>query len=106
MNNNDKLGNEVSPSESDENNLNVSSEPAESTTISYTTEMIDNVARAPHNKRNDSIKKEINRIKNMSVEDRAKLQVRNEIMQIFPLSIIIALIIFILLLIYIIGFKE
>lgn len=104
--NNYTHNNETPNNETDTNNLNIENVPSESNTDSYVTELIDNVAQATHNKRNDLIKKEINRIKNMSVENRAKLQVRNEIMQIFPLSIIIALIIFILLLIYIIGFRE
>ena len=79
--------------------------PSESDTYSYATELIDNAARAPHNRRDDMLKKEINKINNMNPGQRANLQIRNEIMQIFPLSIIIALIIFILLLIYVVGFR-
>lgn len=84
--------------------LHLNSHPTESNTSSYATELIDKAARAPHNRRIDLIKEEVNKLNNMNPAQRANLQVRNEIMQIFPLSIIIALIIFILLLIYVVGF--
>ena len=78
----------------------------ESNTVSFATELIDKEARSPKNKKTDLIKHEINKLKNMTPGQRANLQVRNEIMQIFPLSVIIALIIFILLLIYVVGFRS
>ena len=85
------------PSISNDSN-NISEKPT------MTTDILNEIAGSKNNikeRNNNKLRKEFD---NLTKEEKKHLIVRNEIMEILPLSLIIVLIIFILLLIYILKF--
>ena len=87
---------QISPSESNNN------EKEENTPL---TNYLNEVAGADKNKQDRKNIQELKNLSKLSEKERNNYIIGNELMEIFPISLIIAFIIFILLLIYVLGFK-
>ena len=69
------------------------------------TNYLNEVVGANKNKQDRKTINELKKLSKMNKNERNNMIIGNELMEVFPISLIIAFIIFILLLIYVIGFK-
>ena len=106
ISNNSQINNNIEVSEPSlsENNIELTISESDAPEPTITTNILNNIASTNinrENRNNENLKKKFNKLP----EDKKKeLIIKNEIMEILPLSLLIILLIFILLLVYILTF--